>query len=765
MLLPVNPLAAQEAFAVQDPLDCDEAVVDTSGAVDVDLVRSALDLIDPQATLVVRSFDQVPNADLVAAIDEIVVSCYGDETLGVRSEVIVLGLSVGDRLSDVLVGARWGAAVSDPDGLRADVMGTRFGEGDFTGGLIAGIEEIADGIDRQLGSSNQAAEQDTDEDADPGLATETDAEPLDETSEPAEQSGDASDPVGGGQSPWAIGGGLVGLGACGGVFFLVSRQRRLASARADFERSSAAPIIRVGVLRERDSRLTAQADVWSKTTAGRTLVALRGLLRETDAGRSAAGGASALLTQAIPDGVGGADEASIARAQDRLIELSRALDLQDESLDRLAAFGAHIDHLRVALPAKAELLDEEVDEALEMADQRESEGWSVESQQRDLNGIGDVIDGLDLVRLELDLLALSDQIEAAEARLFATNHYLQALPSRVNSLKKWNAGLEAAADLELRRIEDLRRQFALVAGNHASDSWHWAADYPEQAREELEAAEEMQDVAISEMIARQRLDEAGEQLDAAGLQLMVADDLLDQCDDLLVDLDRAMAESPGIVEQSAEVLGDLISYIEQHRSDLDSDLVAAPRDLASAVDGLRSELRQKKPNYLRVAETGDRINRQIDGLLGEAADQHLRMEALRRELSREVARAQRSVARARRSLGWELFSSSDGRALDGLEASLQHLPTDLPDAIAEAADVADDALRVQERIIARRRRSSVWVTTGGGGWRSGGGGWSSGGSGSSGGSFGGSSSGGRSFGGGSSSGGRSFGGGRSSGSF
>lgn len=175
-----------------------------------------------------------------------------------------------------------------------------------------------------------------------------------------------------------------------------------------------------------------------------------------------------------------------------------------------------------------------------------------------------------------------------------------------------------------------------------------------------------------------------------------------------------------------------------------------------------------KPNYLRVAETADRINRQLDEVLLGAKEQHLRMESLRRELEREIARARRALSRARRSLGWELFSSRDGRALDGLEDGLTRLPQDVEVAIDSAAEIADDALRIQERIIGRRRRSGTWISTGGGSWTSGGGGWSSGGNGgSSGGSRRTRSGGGRSFSRSSSrsGGGRSFGSGRSSGSF
>lgn len=747
----MSVLAFAGPAVAQDPLDCSQNVIDTSGEVDVAAVQEAIESGPSAVNIIVRSFAEVPGADLVSAIDDVVITCFGDGTSGVQADVVVLGHSVGDRLSDVLVGSALRDAVPNPDQLRVDAMGSRFVDGDFTGGFIAAIEEINSGVAAEFGDDGSTEE----------IADEVEPETrLDETP--------VGEPGGPGQSPWAIGGGLAGIGACGAVFFLVNRQRRLSAAREELERSSAPPLARLGVLRERDSRLRVQADGWSKTTAGKTLENLTLLQRESDSVRAETDRAGGLLSQAVPDGVANADHAAIARARDRVMELSRALDAQDESLDRLAAFGAHIDHLRVTLPAKVDLLDEEVDEASEIADQRESEGWAVDGQRADLVAIRTSIDSLVFDRLELDLLALSESVEADEAQLFATDHYLQSLPSRVSSLKKWNAGLEAAADLELRRVEDLRRQFAVLASTHASDSWQWAADYPELATDELERADEMQDVAISRMISEQRFDDAGRQLDAAGLRLIAADHLLDQVDDLIVDLDRAREEAPGIVAQCRAVLTDLTAYVSKHQADLEPALVARPAVVARAVDGLEQELRQVKPNYLRVAETGDRLNRQIDELLGTAEEQRTRMEALRRELARELSRASRSIARARRSIGWELFKSSDGQALDDLENSLEVLPEDVEAAISRAAEVADDALRIQERIIARRRRRSVWVSTGGGGWTSGGGGWSTGRSNSGGGaSIGRSmSGGGRSFGGGgSASGGRSFGSGRSSGSY
>lgn len=739
-----------QPVAAQDPLDCSAPVVDGSGQVDADAIQDALDAIDPAVTVVVRVYDQLEPEQLVPAIDEVVEACFSNSDGDVQGDVIMLGLSVGaspgTSQSDVFVGGRWLPVVS-PNYLRADVMGPSFGEQQFTEGLVAAVEEIDLLVAESLVVDQQEGVQIDSE------VAETPVEP-------------SPSPAGEGRSPWTVGAGVVGIAACGGVFVLINRQRKLSSAREELERAGTGPLARLGVLRERDARLRAQSDLWSKTTEGTTLVTLRGHARDAGNARAAADGASGMYAQAIPDGIGQADQAAISQARERIMELSRALDRQDEALDKLAGFGAHLDHLRVALPAKVDLLDEEVDEAMQMVEQRQSEGWAIEGPQRELHDIRESLDSVSFDGLELDLLAMSDQVERSEAQLFATDHYLQTLPSRVKSLKEWTAGLEAAADLELRRIEDLRRQFTLLASTHASDSWQWAADYPEQALEELERSDELQDIAITDLISAQRFDDAGHHLDAAGLQLIAADHLLDQVDDLIVDLDQAYAEAPGLVEQARAVLADLVGYVKEHRSDLDPELVARPGVVAAAIDGLDKELRQVKPNYLRVAETADRLNRQIDEMLIAAQEQHAAAVAMRRELDRELSRAQRSLARARRSIGWEFMQSRDGAALDALEDSLRHLSSDVETAIAQAAAISDDALRIQERIIARRRRRGTWVSTGGGGWTSGGGGWSTRGGSSGGGrSFGGSSGGGRSFGGGSAGGGRSFGSGRSSGSF
>lgn len=792
---PVGPAAARAvALAIvalvatagpalaQDPFDCADPVVDTSGVVDVGTVDGAWAGIDrgrisADAAVLVRVWDTVPGADLAAAVDEIVAACVGDPDLGIASDAVVLGLSVGDGRSDVLVGGAWAGAVVDADRLRTQIMGPPLAAGDVTGGLVAALDALAAGIDAlpQPSDSNGGSGGETPgraaDDETAASGAESDAAADDEPTIASEPLPEPAPVSGGDGSPVAVALGVLGIGACGGAAFLVRRRRALAQERDRLRRKVDPALGRLRVIRERHQRLLDQADVWNRTSAGRTRTEVTTGRRLVESAGNDTDRAAGLLHRAIPSGVDDASRAQAADGQERVAELLRVLETHAGVLDELAALGAHLDHLEITLPVKAEMLAHEVPEVRKLANQRLDEGWKVDSVRERLTAVQTTIGEVREAdaQLEVDLLDLSDRLEEAEATLFSVDHELQHLPDRPGSLSRWNEQLDEAADHELVRADELRRQIAAAALVHGAESWRWAADHPEGAIEAVERAEDHQELAIEELLPAQRFDEAGAALDAAGLELIVADDLLDQVDDLLADLERARLEAPGIIQDLDHSVEVLDATVTRHRQDLSAGVLERRDELGRVVASLLAELTRPKPNYIRVVETGEDTERAIDELLVKADAQHQQAEAMRRELDRQRARAERAVARARRALGWELVASSDGAALDRLEAELQVLPDDLASAVDRAADVADAALRLQEQIIARRRRRSAAVTIGsgppilGGGWNVGG---SRRRSGSSGGWSGPRSSGSRSFGGRRrSSGGRSFGSRRSTGRF
>ncbi len=713
LLAPAGPVLAQ------DPFDCADPVVDTSGAVDVATVDAAWAGIDrsrigPDATVLVRVWDAVPGADLAAAVDEVVAVCAGDPALGIAADAVMLGLSVGDGRSDVLIGGAWSTAVTDVDQLRTEVMGPPLAAGDVTGGLVAALEALAAGVDALPPAAVLIPSDDADPEPDYAAVDDSSAESDGEATIASEPVPEPEPSSSGDGSPVAIVLGVLGLGACGGAAVLVNRRRTLGQERDRLRRKVEPALGRLRVLRERHQRLLDQAEVWNQTSAGRTRTEVTTGRRSVESAGNDTDRAAGLLHRSIPDGIDEASKAQAVDGQERVAELLRVLEAHAGELDELAALGAHLDHLEITMPVKAEMLAHELPEVRQMANTRVDEGWKVDSAREQLTAIQTTIGEVEEVdaQLEVDLLDLSDRLEDAEAALFSVDHELQTLPDRPGSLERWSERLDEAADEELARADAMRRQIALVSLTHAAESWRWAVDRPEGAIEALERADGHQEAAMEELVPAQRFDEAGAALDAAGLELMVADDLLDQVDDLLVDLESARADAPAIVEQLGRSLESLDAIVGRHHQDLSPEVLDRRLELHRVSDGLRAELGRPKPNFIRVVESAEDTERTVDELLVTIDEQHQAAEAMRRELGRQQDRARRALARARQAIRWLPLPNAEDAALDRLEAELLATPEDLAAAIEHTEDIADGALAVQEQVIARRRRRAAAVSIG-----------------------------------------------------
>ena len=683
--------------------DCETEISDQTCRLDEEPVALLVDRLRPTAQVLVRAFDQTPDG-LASVVDDLIQNCLTTAS-GRERDYVVVAVALGERSTEL----RYGDEFRDElDGrfssIMSDDMNPQFAVGDLTAGIVAGLGAIEAAI----------------------------VVPATETSAPPSSSN-------GGLLVGGAGAGLVALAGAGTV---IHRRRRLTDERNAVERLVADPLVRVGVARERSSRLVAQSDRWERLVTGRTLQVLT-VQRATSAGSLAdLDRAASLLSQSTPDGIGDASRSELGVARTRVAEIDVALTQAEASLDSFTGIGETIDRLAIALPAKRALLMTELDETDELVEQRRGEGWIVEPMVTVVATVRSRLNALDLSPLALDLLALSDTVETNEADLFAVRHDLQTLADRRAGLEEWAEQLALSADQESDRVGAARQSMAAVSLEHSGESWRWAADHPEQAAARISASMARRRDALVGPFAGQDWERACKELEEAGLELLAADRLLDDVDVLMVNLRTAKAEAPGLLDQVDVELRELRAFVLRNDDDLPARFDVEPDEVATTVAGLRSELASPRPNHLRVAQTADRLARRIDVLLAEATAEHERVEGLRRELSREVARARRSIDRARSAIGWELFASEDSRVIDRLENELQGIaatsdpPALLPNAVADAAGVADDAVAIRERIIARRRRHSTWVVVGsssswgdGGGSGSGGGGFGGGGGG------------------------------------
>ncbi len=750
-----SPAAAQS---------CDTVVIEGDQVDEGTILRTITEL-SPEAEWVVRVYDDsVPSGELEDELLTVIEQCFADGPQDRQADVVVLGLSIDGRETRVIWGTLWNEEVGPiadatvgTDGPMAD----SFRDGDFTEGMVVGLETF----DSEIEASDGAALSD-DEPVAAG-----DSETGESETGAATGSGGSSDGV----APGILLGGLVGAAAIGGGGVAVSRRRRLTALRNSLESRSGGPIVDVGVNRERATLLMQQSELWEKVLAGRTLDEVRQRRHEVRAGSLDLDRSVSLFREAVPEGVGNADREELAAGGARLDELIATLEQHGDVLDRLTTLGDTIDRLRVSLPVKVDELDDELPEALALAAEREAAGWRVDEPEARLRSASQRLADLDLEAFTLDLLHLSDEIEAVEADLFAARHDLQTLPDRLAGLREWAARLEEAEAAERARTATTEERFASVTARHAPESWEWAGDHASHARSRLERAEHFRVNAMDDTLARQEWEAVGAGLETSGLEQMAADELLDQLDVLLLDLESARSRGADIVAEAAGELDELARFVDAKRTDLGPEFRSAVGEGRGAIDGLTRELERRRPNHLLVAQTATRLAHRLDALLFEAEEEHAQVVALRREVRRQIQRAERAIERAESALGWEFFASKDSRSLDALTDRLRQIDhaldaqrrDELEHRVTRAEDIADDAVAIRTRIINRRRRNNTWVVVGGSGGRRGRGG--GGGFGGFGGGFGGGGGGGFSGGGGSfggfGGGGGGFGGGSAGGSW
>ncbi len=737
--------------AAQDNVSC-ESVWTDRGDVDVDAIRAAISDLPPEADWVVRAYDDTSSDGIDIVLDDLIAACFADGPSGRQADLVVIAVSVGERETRIVWGGLWDVELSNGAQAVSDgPMADQFRNGDFTAGLVAGLDGTAELLRPAIDGVDE-----------PSV-------PLDDG-----ESGETSTPAAGDDgSATELPAGVVlgGLGAAallgvGGV--AVNKRRKLTALRNDLEAKAERPRVDVGVARERSALLMKQSELWEPVLAGRTLDDVRQGRHEVRSGSIELERAASLFRQSVPNGIAHADRTQISEGHSRLDELASTIEQFDESLARLTHLGDRLDRLRVSLPEKHDLLAEELIDVVQLGESRRSEGWVVDPIVAEVTAASARHAGVHLDEFALDLISLSEEVESIENQLFSARHDLQTLPDRLVGIRDWAERLSQAEAAEVERTTATHRRFSDLAQVHAPESWNALSEHTSEAARLLEVASRHRASAIDDVVPRQDWDAASALLEESGLAQMEADRLLDELDVLFVDLEAAHAEADGLLANATSELRGFASFVDQHRTDLDTSYRGMVSEAENAIRGLTQELRQRRPNYLLVAQTATRLSHNIDARLYEAQVEQEQVEALRREVARQTARAARAVRRAGSAKGFELIASREGRLLEELEADLRSLQrTNVANVTAEnleqlvrrAEDVADDAVRIRERIIARRRRNNTWIIVGGSGGFGGG----SGGSSRSSGGFGGGGGGG--FGGFGGGGGGSFGGGSAGGSW
>jgi hypothetical protein len=711
---------AVEASLGQPDL-CATGLVDTSGEIDTQAVDAAIaefEQVSPGTAVYARVYDD--NTDLDAARQQILGQC------GTSEDYIFVAIDVPSQESSVS-GSAFGDQLAED--IRTGAMRESLRSGDLSGGLTGAFRDasiVVEGLGNEVIIDREAPE-------------------------PESESNNLGS--------YILAGSVIGLAGVGGGVIVRNRRKQLAERRQTFATRIAEPRIRMGAARERDARLSHQGERFGRTVEGRTLDQLRHMQHEVGTAGNDAERQATLLGKATPDGIQTATNDELMLGETRLSEFTEALGRYQAALDKLTAFGELLDRLRVALPTKRALLIDELDDADALGSERTKAGWKIDAARERLVTLRTTIIGVTFDELRLDLLEMSDRLEGAEAELFSARYEVEAVVDRPKGIADWAKELEIAEYAQRSRVDKTSVRLASVVVPHSPDSWRWVSDHTDEAAARLDRSVAHRASGLS-LVPSQDWAGAGAELETAGLELNAADALLDELDTLMIDLEQARAESPGMMRAAVQELEELKSFVAAKATDLAPEYHLNPQKVQAVLEEMGRELTARRPNYLRVAQTLDRVDRQMDLMLIESQEEAQRIAALRRELVREISRAKRAIKRAHETLGWTIFSTRKTK-LEDLEADLNRLNGSWEQQIDQAAAIADSAVAIREAIIHdRRRRNTGLIIVGGSGAHRGGGGWSSSGGG---GGFGGGGGGGGFGGGGFGGGGGSFGGGSSTG--
>jgi len=171
-LLPPATSAAAAAPTAARADTCARVVVDGADVLGraTAVTKAAAALAREGATVRVRTYDEVPDGDVDAAVAAEVTRCTGwqDADGGRRPDLLVLAVSVGDRRIATSYGSRWSQAL-DPvwEGVQSTTMAPLLREEDHAGALAAGLDELRAAVAEPVPSTDPDAGSDAGSDAGP----------------------------------------------------------------------------------------------------------------------------------------------------------------------------------------------------------------------------------------------------------------------------------------------------------------------------------------------------------------------------------------------------------------------------------------------------------------------------------------------------------------------------------------------------------------------------------------------------------------------
>ena len=712
---PITSAAAQ----VCDDLNDRFGVADAQGLIDeINRVEA-----ETGANVVVYATDVLQTDTLENDIRAICPASFGPEAADGADGTIIVGVSVGDRLSLVNYGLDYADSITagEAETIR-EGMGDFFRDDDYSGGLASAVsalgEEIVDGAAGQSGG-------------DAPLAGPEDAEGSGSGST---NSGSGSSGLSGGLIGGIAGVGGVGALGLGGAYLVSQRKKREAArtaARSRYENLDR----RVSEVQSRWFDAEAEAELFSTRYAGSSVERLNTV-------RATATTASDQLSETWRPmetmNAGAIDEYTDAELEElgaTLTTIDPVLAHAEEATGALATTTAEIGTTDDGLAQRIATLHESIATARATCDERASAGWTVDAARTRLTELEGQITAIDLDARPLDVDATHETMTTIEADTAEVNEFVATLEDQLREADERRHQARVEYDTHRSRHGQLVERIQRWRTEHAAASFERLIDYPDQVAAELAAAEPR--LAQIESVGTLPRD-AGpirsvvRELDVIEEAMEDADDLLDEADDLDVTLASVKVEAPKLVAEAQEALNELGQYRSLHRQDLAAS-AGSSGEVERQLELATRALQERPPNFAFAAGYARDAAAAADAALAQAAAEVDRRNQVRRAAQSSVRDAELAIQRADRHVTSHVFSGRWDRQasqqLDSLRSSLRRIAQSIGDdpdrAYRDAEAIEDSAEEIYNE--ARRRQRQRQYQGGGGGLVIGGGGFGGGG--------------------------------------
>ncbi len=612
----------------------DEAGVFGSGAARVEAAAQELTAAGAEVRVrVIRTFGSAGSLDRYEAAME--KSCLSWQAVdgGTKNNLIALFVAVGDRKTGLYYGSLWKRSLDTRwTAIQTDEMNPRFRDGDFAGGITAGLKEITQVVTARTHTYTPPAES-------PVPTTVVNTKPADLT------------------GLWIVLGSVVGVGALTLLIVFAVRlmraraRRRAAQQKAQqlknacsakiLEQSDAMPIL--------EAKIKSVAAKVSDEDAAPLLERHARLTRDLDAATS---GFADLQNSA-------GDPNRDGKSYEEYVQMQTAYQ---EVLDRLekvrsgaGTLEAELDALKQSVdkaPAAVAKTTADIEAAANAVAAIDAKGFRAKASQATLEGCRQT-----LARAQ-QLLA-ERRFTQTLAECGKASSEAGAAASLAESLPRTKAELDAAVGKLKDRIGDVaakidngRQVFEAIASDYAESCWSVVRGNGTEAEKREAAAKEA--VTEATRLADMKVQEwagCSDVLAQANAGLDEAESFMRSITELKKNLDEAKRAAPADIEHAQRDIAEARMFIQAHADDINDpleDRMKSDLDQAEkAVDEATCELKAAKPDYLVVVKTARQAERAADAILTKAQGEYEAAERLRRRAASALQDAARSISAAK----------------------------------------------------------------------------------------------------------------------